>query len=99
MGQDHGHRNHHRAACDDLRPARVPPHDPGPDHGGDQVRDWRETLTIRPDLPSDWSGSHAARGATSAALPPDADMDANLIKARVVWYYYVGGLTQQIGSA
>jgi DNA-binding transcriptional regulator LsrR (DeoR family) len=52
-------------------------------------------LTIRPDLPSDWSGSHGARGATSAALPPDADMDANLIKARVVWYYYVGGLTQQ----
>jgi DNA-binding transcriptional regulator LsrR (DeoR family) len=31
----------------------------------------------------------------SAGLSPEPDLEAGLIKARVVWYYYIGGLTQQ----
>jgi DNA-binding transcriptional regulator LsrR (DeoR family) len=53
-------------------------------------------LTTCPDLPSDGSSDCIARGATASAGPSSKpDMDASLIKARVVWYYYIGGLTQQ----
>jgi DNA-binding transcriptional regulator LsrR (DeoR family) len=33
--------------------------------------------------------------AAAGSPSPEADPEANSIKARVVWYYYVGGLTQQ----